>query len=412
MAYSEKQTGVPCGFICQNSGNSIPLDFEPDAEHQFMEQELSAVPLCPVDKEVIKSQEVFKDNYCARDVLSLYVFCKIRLPDPCQFGPVQCSKENCPEPVLSKGLKGGKMPYCKKDVVVISLQNHEESLCSGYPVSCPNKCLQIIPRTEVDEPLAMCPEAERDCPFKGCVCTLKDKRGNLQDHERSALRDHRLLISDLYKSLEQRESKIQQLAKTVNKFKNDFKQFTQLLVKNGSFLLNMLVLASHTDRSTCLEVQLCQLLRMVNQQQFKFDLRPLVEAIDTVKLKITLLETNDQRLVVLEAETNKHNAHINIHKKETLDGHTVSIFSQTFYPTYPNLDWSGKGTYLSLNSGDARGADPNSSSFKRPDGEMIITSGCPRFVTHSTLENAKSTSIQDDILFLKVAVDLTDLDDL
>lgn len=57
-------------------------------------------------------------------------------------------------------------------------------------------------------------------------------------------------------------------------------------------------------------------------------------------------------------------------------------------------------------------ADPNSSSSKRPDGEMIIASGCPRFVTHSTLENAKSTSMQDDILFLKVAVDLTDLDDL
>jgi TNF receptor-associated factor 5 len=35
---------------------------------------------------------------------------------------------------------------------------------------------------------------------------------------------------------------------------------------------------------------------MVNQQQNKFDLRSLVEAIDTVKQKITLLETNDQRL--------------------------------------------------------------------------------------------------------------------
>lgn len=35
---------------------------------------------------------------------------------------------------------------------------------------------------------------------------------------------------------------------------------------------------------------------MANQQQSKFDLRPLVEAIDTVKQKITLLETHDQRL--------------------------------------------------------------------------------------------------------------------
>lgn len=35
---------------------------------------------------------------------------------------------------------------------------------------------------------------------------------------------------------------------------------------------------------------------MANQQQNKFDLRTLVEAIDTVKQKITLLESNDQRL--------------------------------------------------------------------------------------------------------------------
>lgn len=35
---------------------------------------------------------------------------------------------------------------------------------------------------------------------------------------------------------------------------------------------------------------------MANQQQNKFDLRTLVEAVDTVKQKITLLESNDQRL--------------------------------------------------------------------------------------------------------------------
>ncbi|CAN0560074.1 unnamed protein product, partial [Rangifer tarandus platyrhynchus] len=114
MAYSEKQGGVPCGFIRQNSGNSIPLDFEPDAEHQFVEQlqerskrafcrcvlhptagcghrfrhhcvlsprDERRVPLCPVDKEVIKSQEVFKDNCCTREVLSLYAFCKTKLQD-------------------------------------------------------------------------------------------------------------------------------------------------------------------------------------------------------------------------------------------------------------------------------------------------------------------------------------------
>ncbi|XP_044123055.1 TNF receptor-associated factor 5 isoform X2 [Neovison vison] len=532
MAYSEEQGGVPCGFIRQNSGNSISLDFEPNTEYWFVEQleerykcafchsvlhnphqtgcghrfcqhcilslrELNAVPLCPVDKEVIRSQEVFKDNCCKREVLNLYVYCKNapgcnakiilgRYQDhvqQCLFQAVQCSNENCREQVLRKDLKEHlstrchfreeKCLYCKKDVVVINLQ--------------------------VDEHLAVCPEAEQDCPFKHYGCTVKDKRGVLQEHEHSALRDHMLLvleknfqleeqISDLYKSLEQKESKIQQLAETVKKFEKEFKQFAQLFGKNGSFLSNIQALSSHIDKSAWLEAQVRQLLQTANQQQSKFDLRALVEAIDTVKQKITLLETNDQRLVVLEGETSKHDAHINIHKaqlnkneerfkllegacyngkliwkvtdykmkkREALDGHTVSIFSQPFYTSrcgyrlcaraYLNGDGSGKGTHLSLYFVVMRGefdsllqwpfrqrvtlmlldqsgkknhimetfkADPSSSSFKRPDGEMNIASGCPRFVAHSTLENAKNTYIKDDTMFLKVAVDLTDLEDL
>ncbi|KAB1258868.1 TNF receptor-associated factor 5 [Camelus dromedarius] len=356
MAYSEEQGGVPCGFIRQNSGNSISLDFEPDTEYQFVEQleerykcafcrsvlhnphqtgcghrfcqhcilslrELNAVPLCPVDKEVIRPQEflitLFYTNslqclktIAAKGKSSIYMYfakmlldvmprlfwddtrpCSRLPPSPtaltdgsplaccdlfqdhlqqCLFQAVQCSNENCREPVLRKGLKEHlsaycqfreeKCLYCKKDVVVINLQNHEENLCPKYPVSCPNKCLQIIPRTEVDEHLAVCPEAEQDCPFKHYGCSVKDKRGSLQEHEQSALRDHMLLvleknfqleeqISDLYKSLEQKESKIQQLAETVKKFEKEFKQFAQLFGKNGSFLSNIQVRAGLSSQS-------------------------------------------------------------------------------------------------------------------------------------------------------------------
>uniref|UniRef100_A0A2K5DAB0 TNF receptor-associated factor n=1 Tax=Aotus nancymaae TaxID=37293 RepID=A0A2K5DAB0_AOTNA len=527
MAYSEEHRGEPCGFIRQNSSNSISLDFEPHIEYRFVERleerykcafchsvlhnphqtgcghrfcqhcilslrELNTVPICPVDKEVIKSQEVFKDNCCKREVLNLYVYCsnapgcnaKVILGryqdhlQQCLFQAVQCSNENCREPVLRKDLKEHlsaycqfreeKCVYCKKDVVVINLQNHEENLCPEYPVFCPNNCSKIILKTEVDEHLAVCPEAEQDCPLKhyGCAVT----------------------ISDLHKSLGQKESKIQQLEETISKIEKEFKQYTQSLGRNGSFLSNIQVFASHIDKSALLEAQMHQLSQMVKQQQDKFDLRPLMEAVDTVKQKMTLLENNDQRLAVLEEETNKHDTHINIHKaqlnkneerfkllegtcyngkliwkvtdykmkkREAVDGHTVSIFSQSFYTSrcgyrlcaraYLNGDGSGKGTHLSLYFVVMRGefdsllqwpfrqrvtlmlldqsgkknhimetfkADPNSSSFKRPDGEMNIASGCPRFVAHSVLENAKNTYIKDDTLFLKVAVDLTDLEDL
>nr|KAF6291923.1 TNF receptor associated factor 5 [Myotis myotis] len=309
MAYPEEQGGVPCGFLRQNSGNSVSLDFEPHTEYRFVEQleerykcaschsvlhnphqtgcghrfcqhcilalrELDAVPLCPVDKEVIKSHEVFKDNCCKREVLNLYVYCKNapgcnakiilgRYQDhlqQCLFQAVQCSNESCRQPVLRKDLKEHvsadcqfreeKCLYCKKEVVVINLQNHEENVCPEYPVPCPNKCVQMIPRNEVDKHLAVCPEAEQDCPFKHYGCPVKGKPSNLKQHEHSALRDHMLLIleknfrleeqiSDLYKSLERKESKIQQLAETVKKFEKEFKQFTQLFGKNGNFLSNI-----------------------------------------------------------------------------------------------------------------------------------------------------------------------------
>uniref|UniRef100_A0A8C5YJ98 TNF receptor-associated factor n=1 Tax=Marmota marmota marmota TaxID=9994 RepID=A0A8C5YJ98_MARMA len=539
MAFSEEQGGAPCGFIRQNSSNSISLDFEPHTEYQFVEQleerykcafchsvlhnphqtgcghrfcqhcilslrELNAVPICPVDKEVIKSQEVFKDNCCKREVLNLYVYCKNapgcnakvilgRYQDhlqQCLLQAVQCSNKNCREAVLRKDLKEHlsaycqfreeKCLYCKKDVVVINLQNHEENLCPEYPVSCPNKCLQIIPRTKVNEHLAVCPEAEQDCPFKHYGCTVKGKRGNLQEHEHLALREHMLLVLEKNFQLEEQVS--------LQEFTDKGKPIAGVCLFYVAIFTFFSVLASHMDKSAWLEAQVRQLLQMVNQQQNKFDLRPLMEAIDTMKQKITLLETNDQRLVVLEGETNKHDAHINIHKaqlnkneerfkllegacyngkliwkvtdykmkkKEAVDGHIVSIFSQPFYTSrcgyrlcaraYLNGDGSGKGTHLSLYFVVMRGefdsllqwpfkqrvtlmlldqsgkknhimetfkADPNSSSFKRPDGEMNIASGCPRFVAHSTLENAKNTYIKDDTLFLKVAVDLTDLEDL
>lgn len=557
MASAEAQGSSPCGFSRQNSGNSLSLDFEPEAEYHFVEllrehykcarcravlhnphqtgcghrfcqrcilelRELNTVALCPVDKEVIKSQEVFRDNCCRREVLNLYVYCK-NAPEcsakiilgryqehlqQCSFQPVLCPNDSCQASVLRKDLKEHLRAYCqyreekclhcKKDVTVIDLQSHE-NLCPEYPVSCPNKCLLLIPRTEVDQHLVVCPEGEQDCRFSQYGCTVKDKRGSLREHEHSALRDHMLLIleknlqleeqiSDLYKSLEQKESKIQQLEETVNKFEKEFKQFSQLFGRNGSVLSNMQVLANYMDKSVWLEAQVRQLLQMVNQQQMKFDLRSLVEAVDAMKQKVTLLETNDCRLEALEGETHKHDTHINTHKaqlnkneerfrqlegacyngkliwkvtdyrakkREAVDGHTVSIFSQPFYTgrcgyrlcarAYLNGDGSGKGTHLSLYFVVMRGefdsllqwpfrqrvtlmlldqsgkknhitetfkADPNSSSFKRPDGEMNIASGCPRFIAHSMLESTRSVYLREDTLFLKVVVDLSDLEDL
>ncbi|XP_015418286.1 PREDICTED: TNF receptor-associated factor 3 isoform X2 [Myotis davidii] len=139
-------------------------------------------------------------------------------------------------------------------------------------------------------------------------------------------------------------------------------------------------------------------------------------------------------------------------KQEAVMGKTLSLYSQPFYTgyfgykmcarVYLNGDGMGKGTHLSLffvimrgeydallpwpfrqkvtlmlmdqgssrrHLGDAFKPDPNSSSFKKPSGEMNIASGCPVFVAQTVLENG--TYIKDDTIFIKVIVDTSDLPD-
>ncbi|XP_072424647.1 TNF receptor-associated factor 3 isoform X2 [Chiloscyllium punctatum] len=139
-------------------------------------------------------------------------------------------------------------------------------------------------------------------------------------------------------------------------------------------------------------------------------------------------------------------------KQEAVSGKTLSLYSQPFYTgyfgykmcarVYLNGDGMGKGTHLSLffvvmrgeydallpwpfkqkvtlmlldqaptksHLGDAFKPDPNSSSFKKPVGEMNIASGCPLFVAQTVLESG--TYIKDDTIFIKVVVDTSDLPD-
>lgn len=62
-----------------------------------------------------------------------------------------------------------------------------------------------------------------------------------------------------------------------------------------SFLYHK-ALTSHTDKSAWLEAQVRQLLQIVNQQPSRLDLRSLLDAVDSVKQRVTQLEASDQRL--------------------------------------------------------------------------------------------------------------------
>ena len=54
--------------------------------------------------------------------------------------------------------------------------------------------------------------------------------------------------------------------------------------------------------------------------------------------------------------------------------------------------------------------DVSSSSFQRPTTGMNVASGCPRFVSHELLASRQNAYIKESVVFLKVTVDRTGLD--
>ncbi|XP_070570590.1 TNF receptor-associated factor 2-like isoform X2 [Ptychodera flava] len=138
-------------------------------------------------------------------------------------------------------------------------------------------------------------------------------------------------------------------------------------------------------------------------------------------------------------------------RRDAISGRTLSLYSPYFFTSrfgykmcariYLNGDGMGKGNHVSLffvvmkgefdailkwpfrqkvtfmwidqnnreHMIDAFRPDPNSSSFKRPTGDMNIASGCPLFMPLSMLESSQHAYVKDNTAFLRVIVDTHDL---
>ncbi|XP_077986333.1 TNF receptor-associated factor 2-like isoform X2 [Glandiceps talaboti] len=144
-------------------------------------------------------------------------------------------------------------------------------------------------------------------------------------------------------------------------------------------------------------------------------------------------------------------SNFNQKRQDALSGRTTSIYSPCFYTSrhgykmcsriYINGDGMGKGNHVSLffvimkgpfdallrwpfrqkvtfmlldqnnreHVIDAFRPDPTSSSFKRPTNDMNIASGCPLFMPISQLDSSRHAYVKDDVMFLKVIVDTSDI---
>ena len=140
-------------------------------------------------------------------------------------------------------------------------------------------------------------------------------------------------------------------------------------------------------------------------------------------------------------------------RQDAVAGKTTSFYSPVFYTSrhgyklsariYLNGDGLGKHTHMSLffvvmrgrhdallqwpfqqkvtfmlmnqnnrdHIVDAFRPDPASSSFKKPNSDMNIASGCPLFITQELLDSSDNY-IRDDAMFIKVLVDTAGLEKL
>uniref|UniRef100_A0A8C0IW06 TNF receptor-associated factor n=1 Tax=Chelonoidis abingdonii TaxID=106734 RepID=A0A8C0IW06_CHEAB len=382
----------------------------------------SSNPKCTACQENIVKDKVFKDNCCRRELLALQIYCRnenkgcnelltlaqllMHLRNDCQFEELSCSRADCREKILRKDLpdhiektckyRETTCKYCKSQVPMITLQKHEDTDCPSVAVSCPHKCsVTSLLRSErvIDNQAEKLKELDKE---------IRPFRQNWEEAD---------IMKSSVESLQNRVSELESVDKTA-----------------GQGARNTAVLETQLSRH--------------DQMLSVHDIR-----LADMDLRFQVLETASYNGVLIWKIRDYKRR-----KQEAVMGKTLSLYSQPFYTgyfgykmcarVYLNGDGMGKGTHLSLffvimrgeydallpwpfkqkvtlmlmdqgasrrHLGDAFKPDPNSSSFKKPTGEMNIASGCPVFVAQTVLENG--TYIKDDTIFIKVIVDTSDLPD-
>ncbi|XP_030130890.1 TNF receptor-associated factor 3 isoform X5 [Taeniopygia guttata] len=426
--YKEKfVNAVEDKYKCEKCHLILCNPKQTECGHRFCETCMNALlrsssPKCTACQESIVKDKVFKDNCCRRELLALQIYCRnenkgckeqlslgqllMHLRTDCQFEELPCPRADCKEKILRKDLpdhvektckyRETTCKYCKSQVPMIMLQKHEDTECPCVMVSCPHKCsVKTLMRSErvIDSQAEKLKELDKE---------IRPFRQNWEEADS---------MKSSVESLQNRVTELESVDKTAGQG-----------ARNTSLL----------------ETQLSRHDQMLSVHDIR---------LADMDLRFQVLETASYNGVLIWKIRDYKRR-----KQEAVMGKTLSLYSQPFYTgyfgykmcarVYLNGDGMGKGTHLSLffvimrgeydallpwpfkqkvtlmlmdqgpsrrHLGDAFKPDPNSSSFKKPTGEMNIASGCPVFVAQTVLENG--TYIKDDTIFIKVIVDTSDLPD-
>ena len=125
----------------------------------------------------------------------------------CQFEVVQCGHDDCKHEAKRMSLtihekkECAQRPYdceyCKMKSKYDHIVNTHYTVCSQYPVRCPNGCEQIkLTRGNVKEhKLNTCPLEPVSCELKWAGCNVKPLRKGLKQHTTNSLVEHFSLLA-------------------------------------------------------------------------------------------------------------------------------------------------------------------------------------------------------------------------
>ncbi|XP_036162250.1 TNF receptor-associated factor 3 isoform X4 [Myotis myotis] len=402
----------------------------------------SASPKCTACQESIVKDKVFKDNCCKREILALQIHCRnvgrgcaeqlalgqllVHLRNDCQFEELPCVRADCKERVLRKDLR-----------------DHVEKACKYREATC-SHCKSQVPMITLQVSLLQNESVEKNKSIQSLhnqICSFEIEI----ERQKEMLRNNESKILHLQRVIDSQAEKLKELDKEIRPFRQNWEEADSMKSSVES-LQNRVTELESVDKSSgqaarntgLLESQLSRHDQMLSVHDIR---------LADMDLRFQVLETASYNGVLIWKIRDYKRR-----KQEAVMGKTLSLYSQPFYTgyfgykmcarVYLNGDGMGKGTHLSLffvimrgeydallpwpfkqkvtlmlmdqgssrrHLGDAFKPDPNSSSFKKPSGEMNIASGCPVFVAQTVLENG--TYIKDDTIFIKVIVDTSDLPD-
>ncbi|XP_028994778.1 TNF receptor-associated factor 3 isoform X2 [Betta splendens] len=354
--------------------------------------------------------------------------------------------------------------FCMTKMPLTELQKHKETVCPAFPVSCPNHCsFSSLPRSELSSHQHDCPKAQVSCQFHRYGCTFKGLNQDMRQHESTFAAEHLRIMASRNSSLEKKVEDVKSemlerykvLPALSNRLSELENQNEELKEKNRQMEQKLAtmqkLMSSHSEKLMEVELEVRAL------RQFRDEVENLRGTLENVRTRLNALEQGGRSgtgsathtLASLETQLSRHDDMLSVHEIRLAD---MDLRFQPFYTgyfgykmcarVYLNGDGMGKGTHLSLffvvmrgeydallpwpfkqkvtlmlmdqgpsrkHLGDAFKPDPNSSSFRRPQAEMNIASGCPLFVSQSVLETG--SYIKDDTIFIKVTVDTSDLPD-